>query len=83
MKHRDRVLMALHHERPDRCPMQISFTPEFADRLRQELLAAIARDGRVVEPAAFAGRPWPARLADWLALGAARVLVALTGNRFR
>ncbi len=37
MKHRDRVLMALHHERPDRCPMQISFTPEFADRLRQEL----------------------------------------------
>lgn len=57
--------------------------PVFADRLRQELLAAIARDGRVVEPAAFAGRPWPARLADWLALGAARVLVALTGNRFR
>lgn len=37
MKHRDRVLMALHHERPDRCPMQISFTPEFADRLRAEL----------------------------------------------
>jgi uroporphyrinogen decarboxylase len=37
MKHRDRVLTALHHEVPDRCPMQISFTPEFADRLRGEL----------------------------------------------
>ncbi len=38
MKHRDRVLAALSHERPDRCPMQISFTPEFAARLREDLL---------------------------------------------
>jgi len=37
MKHRERVLMALHHEPPDRCPMQISFTPEFAARLKAEL----------------------------------------------
>jgi uroporphyrinogen decarboxylase len=37
MKHRERVLAALHHEKPDRCPMQISFTPEFADRLRADL----------------------------------------------
>jgi uroporphyrinogen decarboxylase len=37
MKHRDRVLMALHHEQPDRCPMQISFTPEFASRLKSDL----------------------------------------------
>ena len=37
MKHRDRVLMSLNHEEPDRCPMQVSFTPEFADRLRREL----------------------------------------------
>lgn len=37
MKHRDRVLMALNHEQPDRCPMQISFTPEFAQRLRVDL----------------------------------------------
>ncbi len=37
MKHRDRVLMALNHETPDRCPMQVSFTPEFADRLRHDL----------------------------------------------
>ena len=37
MKHRDRVLMALNHETPDRCPMQVSFTPEFAARLRAEM----------------------------------------------
>ncbi|RKX98269.1 MAG: hypothetical protein DRZ90_03440 [Spirochaetes bacterium] len=33
MTHRERVETALNHEIPDRCPMQISFTPEFADRL--------------------------------------------------
>jgi uroporphyrinogen decarboxylase len=37
VKHRERVEMALSHERPDRCPMQVSFTPEFALRLRQAL----------------------------------------------
>ncbi len=34
MKPRDRVITALSHEPPDRCPMQISFTPEFASRLK-------------------------------------------------
>jgi len=37
MKPRERVIAALNHERPDRCPMQVSFTPEFAARLQQEL----------------------------------------------
>jgi uroporphyrinogen decarboxylase len=37
MKPRERVLTALNHEIPDRCPMQVSFTPEFADRLRADL----------------------------------------------
>jgi uroporphyrinogen decarboxylase len=37
MKHRDRVVAALNHEEPDRCPMQISFTPEFAARLEADL----------------------------------------------
>jgi uroporphyrinogen decarboxylase len=37
MRHRDRVLVALNHEGPDRCPMQISFTPEFASRLKDDL----------------------------------------------
>jgi len=37
MTHRERVAAALAHETPDRCPMQISFTPEFALRLRKDL----------------------------------------------
>jgi len=37
MKPRERVDMALHHEKPDRCPMQISFTPEFAARLQKDM----------------------------------------------
>lgn len=37
MTHRERVMTALAHEQPDRCPMQISCTPEFAARLRKEL----------------------------------------------
>jgi uroporphyrinogen decarboxylase len=37
MKPRDRVAMALSHQTPDRCPMQISFTPEFADRLKKDI----------------------------------------------
>ena len=37
MNHRERVVAALNHEVPDRCPMQVSFTPEFADRLRSDL----------------------------------------------
>ena len=37
MRHRDRVMIALNREVPDRCPMQISFTPEFAARLRKDM----------------------------------------------
>ena len=37
MRHRDRVAEALSHSRPDRCPWQATFTPEFAGRLRAEL----------------------------------------------
>jgi uroporphyrinogen decarboxylase len=37
MKHRERVQISLNHETPDRCPLQVSFTPEFADRLRIDL----------------------------------------------
>ncbi len=44
MRHRDRVLAALSHETADRCPMQISFTPEFADRLTADL-RAVAETG--------------------------------------
>lgn len=37
MKHRDRAQMALDRKEPDRCPMDISFTPEFAARLRKQM----------------------------------------------
>jgi uroporphyrinogen decarboxylase len=37
MNHRSRVLAALNREVPDRYPMQISFTPEFAARLREDM----------------------------------------------
>ena len=37
MRHRDRVLMALSHEEPDRCPMHISYAPEFAARLKDQM----------------------------------------------
>jgi uroporphyrinogen decarboxylase len=37
ISHRERVRTALNHEEPDRCPFQVSFTPEFANRLRKEL----------------------------------------------
>lgn len=37
MNHRERVQTALTHQQPDRCPMQISFTPEFASRLEADV----------------------------------------------
>lgn len=37
MKPKERILAALHHEAPDRCPLQVSFTPEFARRLEQDM----------------------------------------------
>ncbi len=37
MKPRERVMMALNRQEPDRCPLQIGFTPEFADRLRTSM----------------------------------------------
>jgi uroporphyrinogen decarboxylase len=43
MKHRDRVATALSHEAPDRCPMQVSFTPEFAARYRASAGLAMAK----------------------------------------
>ncbi len=36
MKSRERVELALNQEMPDRCPLQVGFTPEFAARLQEE-----------------------------------------------
>lgn len=37
MRHRDRVLAALNHEEPDRCPMFVGCTPEMASRVLEDL----------------------------------------------
>ena len=37
MRHRERVIKALNHEETDRPPFQATFTPEFAQRLRNHL----------------------------------------------
>ena len=37
MKHRERVQIALSHQIPDRCPMHMSFTPEFELRLKKAM----------------------------------------------
>ena len=37
MKPRERVEIALNHEKPDRCPVQMGYTPEFYTRLEQDL----------------------------------------------
>lgn len=63
MKHRERVWAALHHEVPDRCPMQISFTPEFAQRLRADLarreaLAAVGGDPQRAHNPHGGGNPY-------------------------
>ncbi len=42
MNHRERVKTALSHKETDRCPMQISFTPEFAKRLRMDMKLGLA-----------------------------------------
>ena len=63
MKHRERVWAALHHEVPDRCPMQISFTPEFAQRLRvdlarREALATVGGDPQRAHNPHGGGNPY-------------------------
>jgi hypothetical protein len=37
MKSRERVELALNHERPARCPLQVGFTSEFAARLQENM----------------------------------------------
>ena len=40
LNHRERVMSAINHEIPDRCPMQVCFTPEFNKRLREYFRSA-------------------------------------------
>ena len=54
----------------------------FAKVLRNSLLAAIQTHGVVLQPQAFANRPWQHRLLDALAYSLMRLSLFLTGKRY-
>ena len=56
--------------------------PGFAAGLRRRLLEAIDKEGKRVDPAAYAHRPWRQRLLDLLALGLVRFAFFLSGIRY-
>jgi cardiolipin synthase len=53
-----------------------------ARELRDRLVHAMEREGRRVDPADYANRPWHQRLLDRTAFGLMRVAVFLSGNRY-
>jgi cardiolipin synthase A/B len=54
----------------------------FARDLRERLVHAMEHEGRRVDPASFANRPWHQHLLDWVAFGLMRLAVFLSGNRY-
>lgn len=54
----------------------------FARELRARLVHAMEHEGRPVDPARYARRPWHQRLLDRVAFGLMRVGVFVTGNRY-
>jgi cardiolipin synthase len=54
----------------------------FARALRERLVHAMEHEGRRVDPARYARRPWHQRLLDRVAFGLMRVGVFVTGNRY-
>jgi len=54
----------------------------FAQELRTRLVQAMEHDGRRVEPASYAHRPWQQRLLDRIAFGLTRVMIFLNGKRY-
>jgi cardiolipin synthase len=54
----------------------------FAQALRARLVQAMEHEGRPVDPATCAHRPWHQRLLDRVAFGLMRVGVFATGNRY-
>jgi cardiolipin synthase len=55
---------------------------DFARQLRARLLHAMEHEGRRVEPAAYAHRPWQQRLLDRVAFGLMRAMLFLHGKRY-
>ena len=54
----------------------------FAQALRARLVQAMEHDGRRVDPASYAHRPWRQRLRDRVAFGLARAMIFLNGKRY-
>jgi cardiolipin synthase A/B len=54
----------------------------FAQTLRTTLVLAMARDGKQIDPADYANRPWAQRARDRVAYGLMRVALWSTGNRY-
>jgi cardiolipin synthase len=54
----------------------------FARELRARLVHAMEHEGRRVDPASYAHRPWLQRLLDRVAFGLMRLGVFLSGNRY-
>lgn len=54
----------------------------FAQELREQLDRAMREDGKRVDPAEFATRPWQQRLLDRIAYGLMRFALAITGRRY-
>jgi cardiolipin synthase len=55
---------------------------DFAQTLRETLVHAIAHDGKQIDPADYANRPWGQRLRDRIAYGLMRAALWSTGNRY-
>jgi cardiolipin synthase A/B len=55
---------------------------DFAQTLRATLVHAIAHDGKQIDPADYANRPWAQRLRDRVAYGLMRAALWSTGNRY-
>lgn len=54
----------------------------FAQELRARLLRAMQDEGRRVDPAGYADRPWQQRLLDRVAFGLMRTMIFLSGKRY-
>jgi cardiolipin synthase A/B len=55
---------------------------DFAQALRVKLVHAMAHDGKQIDPADYANRPWTQRTLDWMAFAVMRAALWITGNRY-
>jgi cardiolipin synthase A/B len=55
---------------------------EFAQTLRKRLEHAMAQDGKQIDPADYANRPWAQRMRDHMAYALMRLALWSTGNRY-